>query len=669
MITQKLRKYCFNGCAFDTCVPAEGLENGFIFRFRLKHPVSHTDWETILSVPDTLYVSARQYTVEEARADSWGWCENYGSYPDENGNIAVVEATIHLEVPYHPERTELRVGFPLTVYNAVDQDMFLVYDCMHLRLFWDGLVVNENYPVGTLLPVQRDACGDVCLEIGENLASFSFSAGVDRITSEEVERTEEGGVQYYSPFGINTWVGDVASFWHDGTYHILYLYDRHHGANRWWCSAHSFAQLTTRDFIHWTDHGELCPHTEPWQCTGTGTMFYWGGKYHLSFGNHTSRTIPDEYLYAGTMRDFYRAHGYTCAVPYDEIFAAGMTPNGANLAESDDGIHFRLSRKMFHWAENPSVYTEPDGSLLMCCGDGMWRAETPDGPWRLERNDFPPSGVASPLRNSCECPSFFEKNGYKYLLMGVTGFWRTEKDSEEYINSAVEGYDIYDGLLVPMVANCDGRLMLAGWLNGIPHGVKTGLTWGSVLVERELIQYEDGTLGMCWPAEESPKLVSLLYRSETDFNYSGDPTRSEYYELAVDPGKNGMAVACFGDCELRFDIVRREVQVSEASAGRIAPVHERIREIPAEVESPWWMEDIHVQSRNFSIAHVRGMEKPFLVRILRRVDSKMGSVILDAEIAGCRTIISNRIGEDCTPFSVRCEGEARVTSVAIWSVR
>lgn len=51
-----------------------------------------------------------------------------------------------------------------------------------------------------------------------------------------------------------------------------------------------------------------------------------------------------------------------------------------------------------------------------------------------------------------------------------------------------EGYDIYDGLAVPMAALCsDNRAIIAGWIGGIG--------WGSALVHRELVQFENGILG------------------------------------------------------------------------------------------------------------------------------------------------------------------------------
>lgn len=60
------------------------------------------------------------------------------------------------------------------------------------------------------------------------------------------------------------------------------------------------------------------------------------------------------------------------------------------------------------------------------------------------------------MKNTAECPSFFSMNGYKYLMMGWTGFWQTEKDGEVFRDVAAQGYDIYDGVGVPMAVKTDG---------------------------------------------------------------------------------------------------------------------------------------------------------------------------------------------------------------------
>lgn len=644
MIIQKLQKYDFSACTFTERPHA--LQNGFLIRFRLASPVTERTETELFHIPEAVRATVRLMTLAEA-GQGWGWNENYTSYPDENGDVPVLETEIYLNVPYHPERTAMKIGIPLTLYNAVAQELVLVYDGLHLWLCMDGCVVNENFPIGEI----RNIADDPTLYTTDKLASIAFSGELNAVQTIPYEKNIDRGIRYYSPDGHNTWAGDVVNFWHDGVYHLIYFYDRHHHGNRFGGGAHYFHQLTTTDFVHWTDHGPIFALEEPWQSVGTGTMFYWKDKFYFAYGFHTSRNIPEAHLFGSVIHERFQENGWTEAVSYEEIKKNGKYPNGANLAVSEDGIHFRIMGEMFHWAENPSVYARDDGRLFMCIGDGIWESDAPEGKWRLVNPGFPPCGARSAMRNSDECPSFFSKNGYHYILMGFTGFWRTEKYGDTYLDSAAQGYDVYDGLLVPMAVNCSGRLILAGWLNGIG--------WGSVIVHRELIQHEDGTLGMRWLPED--EIVKKAPVSIVDNGAETDPMHSYYWELDVDPQNGGALQVTFGDnCTLQIETVRREVQIAPVGAGRIAPIHEKIRECFQEQNNPWTFTDTHVETRNFSIANVCGLDKPFTVRILQHFDRKMNAVLIDAEIAGERTIISNRVGARIRTVTAKTTGTVQI---------
>jgi len=45
----------------------------------------------------------------------------------------------------------------------------------------------------------------------------------------------------------------------------------------------------------------------------------------------------------------------------------------------------------------------------------------------------------------------------------------------------------------------------------------------------------------------------------------------------------------------------------------------------------------------------------------------MSSVIIDAEIGGCRTLVSNRTGESWESVSVMAENDAVVSSLRVYS--
>lgn len=651
MIKQILKHYNADSCTFSA--EPHDLQNGFLMRLKIKTSVTEKNCGTLYEIPGVLNITTKYLAWEESLC-GWGWSENYASYPDENGKVPVLEAAIYLDVPHHPEWTELKIGIPLTVYDIVNEYLTLVYDGLHLRFLYDGIVINENFPIGRL----RNTEG--LPMVGENLAFIEFSSDIRAFEVLDIERILDRSVHAYSPAGHSAWVGDVVNFWHDGVYHLFYLYDHHHHANRWGGGVHYFYHMTTTDFINWTDHGAICEIEEQWQAYGTGTPFFYDGKIFFPLGYHSNRSLPDKILYASHMKEAYNKNGYTKAIPHEDIRALGLYPNGANLAVSDDGgFTYRQTHKMFHWGENPSIYSKPDGTLFMYCKDGLWEANNPEGPWKQVKADFPPHGENTPLAYTAECPSFFEKDGYKYIIMGQRGFWRTDKNSDEYRDCAAEGEDIYDGLVVPMAVNCDGRLILSGWVNGVGYA--------SVLIHRELVQYEDGRLGMKWLEEAAPVASeeNLLYSSKDTFSFATDPVGSYYYEIDVKSGADGVIRVIFDDeCELRIDSSRREAQFCRICAQRISPICER-----TDKKDPHRFDDTHTATRNFCLGKIDGIDGSYRIRISQFRDVKMNSTLIDAEIAGRRTILSNRPNSKIKNVRVVGENGAEVGFMAVYDYR
>ena len=249
------------------------------------------------------------------------------------------------------------------------------------------------------------------------------------------------------------------------------------------------------------------------------------------------------------------------------------------------------------------------------------------------------------MRNSSECPSFFEWNGYKYLIMGVTGFWRTKKYSNEYIEYASKGFDVYEGLSVPMTAKTDdNRVILAGWIGG--------MGWGAMVAHRELIQYENGDLGMKWVPELFPEIKETEINKNKDGIISIKEKCSYYFEADIDPSESSTVEIKFADdkgdvCELRMDFEKKTAQYGScAENGRaedILPMYKAIKT----VEQTKFGFDIGPKALphrcgDFAIAHVRYPEKPFKVRVPIYRFEKSDCTIIDTEIAGTRTLLTNR---------------------------
>lgn len=682
MIIQKLFRYHYDHLTFDKFSPKSDLSQGFVMRFHLMSEPDQKKKDILFERPGTLQISTRIIEKDVPSPEEtagWDHVENYRSYCKTSGLCPILEARIFLTHPDHPDWKEMTIGIPLTLLggDVSKPEIAVVYNGLYFRILVDGEVYNEDFPCGTL----NKPAGKATIK-QKAFRNLQFAADVDRITRTEFERKLNKNVAYYSPPGHNTNAGDVSNFFRDGVYHAIYFLDRHHHRNRWGGGAHYFHQLTSTDLVNWIDHGPLFELTAQWESVGTGTMFFHRGKYYFAFGWHTGRVVPQERTASPMMSDYFAKHHKMHVFDYSEL--GDLTPSGASYAVSDDGIHFAKSGKLINVAENPSVYSNPDGSLVLYAFNGGWHADTIESDWEQLDSVFPRCGPETVMKNSAECPSCFEWNGYRYLIMGLTGFW-TAKGDAPYRDSAAEGYDIYEGLCVPMVSRFkNNRMLYAGWING--------LGWGSIIVHRELIQYPDGRLGIKWVDELSPaaeereqSVPEISFVDANPFSLNVAPKTSHYYEMAVDPadggGKLGVRFRSANnkpelDCELQLDFKSERAQWGtpgkDGFADSLPPASEAIPAYAAKSApgaGPWNLgtKNLHFRTKNFSIAHVDVMKKPFKLRVVLRYSPKYDISLIDAEIAGQRTLISNRIGLCVGKLEIATSApEIRVSEFAVF---
>ncbi len=644
LLKQNYDHYDFSECLWQGDLPQTGLPKSFILKIR----VDERDLEGKWTGKKILVEFSNQLTLslcrlpKEKKGDltEYEEGEQYFVYADEEGAALFLEAKLHLCVPDRPAWEYMTLGLPLRAVDGVGKPLYLLYTGVKVAWIVDGEIVNENYPVGELC----EGAG-----MRSTPAQVAYSADISALERTVKWEEREGSMQYYSPRGYNTWAGDVIPFYRDGTYHLIYLLDRHHHGNRFGGGAHSFAHLTTGDFIAWEDHGALFELEEEWQSVGTGTMFFYEGKYYFTFGWHTDRVIPTERTAGKLFKEQLEEYGETRAISYEAIEAQGLFPSGANYALSEDGIRFQKTDKQFHFSENPSVYASESGLTMYggYGGEGEWFAPTVDGPWRLVKQGFPPVAEHSAMRNTSECPSFLAWRGYEYFIVGGSGFWQ-RKAGEEYVDMAAQGYDVYDGLFVPMATKIwDDRAILAGWANG--------MGWGSFIVHRELVQGKDGRLGMRWLSELCPDFGALPVEVEakelsSEGKFALEKGNDYYIEGLVDLGEDGrLALQFSGEgpaCELRFDSAREEAQVNELCEGEayaktLEPAYIAIPKNEPCYAKP---ENLPSNSANFCLARVDCLKGACLLRVRLRYEPKTGSAVLDCEIAGERTLVSYRKG-------------------------
>lgn len=648
-ITEHYIKYYPERLNFSSFTDKNELNNGIIIKVKLKAKPEGGERQKLLEIPGALKIESGVYRFPDDLdlENYYKRGEEYDVYADGHGNSPYIEAEIKLYQEYGEEKVRtMTLGLPLNLFDASEEEVYLLYDGVRLAWIVNGDTVNINFPTGEL----KAENGDIYIS---DSAEIGVCYGIELLESEEKTEVKNESIAFYSARGYNAWGGDIVNFWHDGVYHFLVLLDRHHHGNRFGCGAHSTYHMTTRDFIHWENYGEIYPIQNQWESFGTGTMFFWKGKYYYSHGFHTDRVIPREKVGSRLLEKNYEKDGVFTAVTYDKLKKNGLLPGGSNYMVSDDGIHFVQGKKQIHCSENPSIYEDKDGGLVMYAGygaAGVWRAPDIDGPWKKEDTDMPVFDNSSPVRNSSECPSIFEWNGYKYIIMGFRGYWQSGYRNNEFTDLAAVGDDIYDGLCVPMVANCGGRYILAGWVGG------SG--WAFVTLHRELVQHEGGRLGIRWMPELTPNPDELDKIAEVKKVASGEELKldgktSYYLECKVKPQKNGrVGLAVSGSGKpfvLELNTERQKVQTLETDninsfTEEVKALYEYIPEMPEERTSCAQIpsENIHTNSHDFAIANVRELADEYTLKIIFHYEKKSDSIVMDAEIGEGRTFVSNR---------------------------
>lgn len=603
------------------CAAADGTSGS---GWRLSFSFAAND----LAAEETLfdYPGVVRAVVRFAGSDASLWTQdvrrgNYMNFPLQDDRVPVVEFT--------REGSKVPIGVPL----AALQDPLGVHD-VQVRLGTDAmfsvLVDGEGY--------DEDGVKDRDLPSPEGVAAIAVSsrvtglslttpAGAPLVAQPYTKRITRP-IQFWTPDGHNTWVGDVAVGTFKGRFHVFYLLDRRHHSSKGGAGGHYFAHLSSADLVNWDDHGAAVANDAWWMTQGTGTPFVRDGKLHLAYGLHTSR-LTNETTTAAFWDDF-RATGKIRAFRFGEL--PGY-PAGATYATSEDGIHFTPSKMLIHPTENPTIYTRSDGRLGLVSGyavawdqRGLYVSDTL-GDWTLYDRDVPFTG---------DCPCAFDWHGHQYLIQGFSRMaYNADGRVGGWVDWSQTGSDVYDGLSVPMVGDwSDNRRIFVGWLNH-PQG------WGGWLVFRELVANADGTLGLKWLPEVMPPGDVYEYDCKGGQDLIVRVPRT-------DGGK---------ELEFRVEAATGRAQFADAAVGAKASRQKTQAELNREGKGVC----IAAQTSH-AIQNIAGLDQPYRVRLNMNFDAKSGCTLFDAEIAGRRTLVCYREGRYQKPV-VTPQGKWRV----VWS--
>jgi len=389
----------------------------------------------------------------------------------------------------------MRIGFPAQTMGLTDwHDLVVRFTGPKLQLFVDGVLVDEEFPVGETRRSRAPCLIGAAMENGRITGSFRglvdhvavwqralsdaeivpLSGGAERVARRDVELLGPlpAQMQYFRPRGYNTKAGDCIPFWHDGTLHLFYLFERRNRHSKWdWGhGALEIHHASTKDLVTWRHHPIAVPVSEQWEAwNGTGALAYHDGQFHFFHpcpsynkqwpftgiqlatsrdGEHFTKQMPHPFLEGGD-----------CEIYREEATGLFHMLKGGEAAKGRKALVRLVSRDLREWNKAPGPFMEVDEKY----------------------------GVRT-------CPHLFGWNGWFYFMGGNT-IWISRQQFGPWTLHAPKRLE---QLSVPKTAPfADNRRILAGFLiDG---------DWGGNIVVRELVQATDGTLGSKFVPEMIPR--------------------------------------------------------------------------------------------------------------------------------------------------------------------
>ncbi len=613
------------------------LTKGFTIRFTADlKAVGKT--QTLLEIPGVLHVGLRPHDAKDRKN------QNYPAHKMPDGAVPVLEAALSLESPAEPGVfQDMIVGIPLAILDKPEgkHTVILRFSGVEWSLYVDDRLYDNDFPLG-YPSVGRMKSWKLNPAYVSEAVFYEPALRPERMAAPRPQPAPS--VQYWTPDYPNAWVGDVVSFYHNNRYHVFYLFDRRGHASKFGKGGHYFEHLSTTDFTTWVEHEPATPIEHQWETLGTGTPFLYEGRLCISYGLHTTRMYPKEKTTLPLQWDYLNEHGHTGSFNYDTM--PGLIPAGSTYSISADGVtNFKKTHILYHPCENPSIYTDPEGRLKMLANygaKGTWGADSVGGGWKCLNAGFPLGG---------DCTFFFRWGGYDYIIGGFSRLWSKPADEgdEAYQDVVAEGADFYNGLSVPAVTEIPGgRFLMAGWLKM--------QQWGGPLVIHELIQYPDGRIGTKWmdeltPATGTPVQLAVQPAGKEPVSVS-DPSFLLTFDVCPDrPGKGKLGVVFLPEqgekeaCEWQLRLDKARAQFAAGSLAGYAAEEKTLREGG----------EPHA-ARDYAIENGIDTNRPVTVRMVVRSSDKFGGSLIDAEIAGQRTMLTYRPELTARRLHFRTEG-------------
>lgn len=255
----------------------------------------------------------------------------------------------------------------------------------------------------------------------------------------------------------NVYVGDCMPYVHDGKYHVLYLKDRHHHKSKWGKGAHQWSHISTGDFLNWNIHPMAVEIDSPLEGSiCTGSWIYDGTKHYLFYTVRACDNSPAKICRSVSEDGFHfekdRNFSFTLSNKY-----TASSARDPKLVKADDGL--------YHMILTTSL-NEGQGCLAHLISKDMNEWHELEEPIYIA-----PDGYGEP-----ECPDYFYKDGFYYLVYSLKGKGYYQYSKKPFADWQMPENPIIPCKSVPKAGIWNNRLIFTGFSgNGDYAGTMTFL--------------------------------------------------------------------------------------------------------------------------------------------------------------------------------------------------
>lgn len=268
---------------------------------------------------------------------------------------------------------------------------FLPY---RLELYVNDILSDEEWPAGdhylSTYPIKDNGCS---LSVYESKISKKCEPAVlDEFQNAEGWQPE-----------ANVFVGDCMPYSHNGIYHVLYLKDRHHHRSKWGKGAHQWSHISTEDFINWKIHPMAVEIDDPAEGSiCTGSWIYNGAKHYLFYTVRMCDGSPAQ-ICRSVSNDGYHFEK-------DKSFNFTLSEKYTAQSARDPKI-IKDASGLFHMILTTSLCDSKLGCLAHLISSDLDQWKELDEPLYIASEDM----------GEPECPDYFYKDGFYYLVYSLLG--------------------------------------------------------------------------------------------------------------------------------------------------------------------------------------------------------------------------------------------------------